>query len=186
MCIRDSRDPVEFVAALEHIQHPRIPLPVDLYRSQHQLRDNSMGLNLANDDQLRDLAAALNTAGAGSWNAAPLVPGAQASGEQLAVTNPADRREVVGHWQASTSADVERALANAVAAQPAWDATPAASRAALLEHAAELLEARLPAYMAMCTKEAGKTLSDGIAEAVSYTHLDVYKRQHHYCAPLPE
>ena len=51
-----------------------------------------------------------------------------------------------------------------MAAQPAWDATPAASRAALLEHAATLLEARMPAYMAMCTKEAGKTLSDGIAE----------------------
>jgi RHH-type proline utilization regulon transcriptional repressor/proline dehydrogenase/delta 1-pyrroline-5-carboxylate dehydrogenase len=29
---------------------------------------------------------------------------------------------------------------------------------------ANLLEARMPAYMAMCTKEAGKTLADGIAE----------------------
>ena len=50
------RDPVEAVSNFDPIPHPRIPLPVDLYRSQQQARDNSMGLNLANDDQLRELA----------------------------------------------------------------------------------------------------------------------------------
>ena len=53
--------PNDVVAAVEPKAHPRIPLPVDLYRSQHQHRDNSMGLNLANDDQLRELAAAVKT-----------------------------------------------------------------------------------------------------------------------------
>ena len=180
------RDPVEFVSSLEHIQHPRIPLPVNLYRSQNQHRDNSMGINLANDDALRELAAAMNSAGAGSWTAGPLVPGTQPAGEKIAVTNPADRREVVGHWQASTGADVERALANAVAAQPGWDATPASSRAALLEHAADLLEARMPAYMAMCTKEAGKTLADGIAEvreAVDFLRYYALQAREHF-API--
>ncbi|WP_287598223.1 bifunctional proline dehydrogenase/L-glutamate gamma-semialdehyde dehydrogenase PutA [Thermomonas sp.] len=180
------RDPVEFVSSLEHIQHPRIPLPVDLYRSQNQHRGNSMGINLANDDALRDLAAAMNSAGAGSWTASPLVAGTQPAGEKIAVTNPADRRETVGHWQASTSADVERALANAVAAQPGWDATPASSRAALLEHAADLLEARMPAYMAMCTKEAGKTLADGIAEvreAVDFLRYYALQAREHF-API--
>ncbi len=184
------RDPVQMVAAFDaahiSIPHPRIPLPVDLYRSQGQDRDNSMGINLANDDQLRELAAAINNAGAGSWTAAPLVPGASVTGEKTAVTNPADRREVVGHWQASGSATVERALANAVAAQPAWDATPAGSRAAILEHAADLLEARMPAYMAMCTKEAGKTLPDGIAEvreAVDFLRYYALQAREHF-APM--
>src|SRR3546814_459661 len=53
---------------------------------------------------------------------------------------------------------------NAVAAQPAWDATPVASRAAILEHAADLLEQRTPAFMSLCTKEAGKTIPDGVAD----------------------
>ncbi len=158
------RDPVEIVSAFERIPHPRIPLPVDLYRSQGHERDNSMGINLANDSQLQALAAQVNAAGAGTWTAAPLVPGASASGERLAVTNPADRRETVGHWQAADSAMVEKALQNAVAAQPDWDATPAASRAAILEHAAKLLEDRMAFYIAVCTKEAGKTIPDGIAE----------------------
>ena len=180
------RDPVEAVAGFDPIPHPRIPLPVDLYRSQQQARDNSMGLNLANDDQLRELAAAINNAGAGSWIAGALVPGANPAGEKVAVTNPADRREVVGHWQAADTATVERALQNAVAAHAGWDATPAGSRAAILEHAATLLEARMPAYMAMCTKEAGKTLPDGIAEvreAVDFLRYYALQAREHF-API--
>ena len=163
------RDPVETVSAFDTIPHPRIPLPVDLYRSFLALdasndRDNSMGINLANDSQLQALAEQINAAVTGDWFAAPLVPGATVSGDRIAVTNPADRRQVVGHWQAADSAAVEKALQNAVAAQPAWDATPAASRAAILEHAAQVLESRMAQYIALCTKEAGKTISDGVAE----------------------
>ncbi len=167
------RDPVETVAAFESIPHPRIPLPRDMFRAQADVhlnaeRDNSMGINLANDSQLQALAHQVNAAVSGnsgeSWRAAPLVPGATISGANIAVTNPADRRESIGHWQAADSAVVERALQNAVAAQPAWDRTPAAARAVILEHAADLLEQRMPQYIALCTKEAGKTISDGIAE----------------------
>lgn len=163
------RDPIETVSAFDTIPHPRIPLPVDVYRSFLALdssndRDNSMGLNLANDAQLRTLAEQINAAVTGDWRAAPLVPGATAAGASLPVTNPADRRQTVGHWQPADSATVEKALHNAVAAQPAWDAMPAASRATILEHAAKLLEDRMPQYIALCTKEAGKTIPDGIAE----------------------
>ena len=158
------RDPVEQVSGFDPIAHPRIPLPVDLYRSHGHTRSNSMGVNLANDDQLRTLADAVNAAARSDWRAAPLVPGANVSTPALPVTNPADRREVVGHWQPADAACVELALRNAVAAHDAWNATPAASRAAILEHAAELLEARMPAYIALCTKEAGKTIPDGVAE----------------------
>jgi RHH-type proline utilization regulon transcriptional repressor/proline dehydrogenase/delta 1-pyrroline-5-carboxylate dehydrogenase len=163
------RDPVEVVSAFDSAPHPRIPLPVALYRSQgtasqQQDRDNSMGINLANDDQLRALAAQVNAADREPWRAAPLVPGAAPAGTTLEVTNPADRRQVVGTWQPADADTVQRALHNAVAAQPAWNQTPVASRAAILEHAAELMEARMPRFIAMCTREAGKTIADGVAE----------------------
>jgi len=170
------RDPVQTVAAFDTIPHPRIPLPVDLYRSQatprpsamtttphSAARSNSMGINLANDAQLQALAEQVNAAVA-DWRAAPLVPGATISGATIAVSNPADRRQHVGQWQAADAATVELALKNAVAAQPAWDRIPAASRAAILEHAADLLEQRMPQYIALCTREAGKTIPDGVAE----------------------
>ncbi|WFC42159.1 bifunctional proline dehydrogenase/L-glutamate gamma-semialdehyde dehydrogenase PutA [Pseudoxanthomonas sp. SE1] len=162
------RDPVQTVSEFESIPHPRIPLPVDLFRSQpapiaSSDRNNSMGANLANDNDLRALAERINAA-VKPWRAAPLVPGAVVSSAALPVTNPADRRQTVGEWQPADSGTVEKALANAVAAQPAWDRTPAASRAAILEHAANLLEQRLPDYIALCVKEAGKTIPDSVAE----------------------
>ncbi|HEY4556430.1 MAG TPA: bifunctional proline dehydrogenase/L-glutamate gamma-semialdehyde dehydrogenase PutA, partial [Lysobacter sp.] len=158
------QDPVRTVEAFDSIPHPRIPLPVDLYRSYGHERNNSMGVNLANDDQLRRLAEAVNAATGQAWRAAPLVPGVGGYSTPVQVTNPADRREIVGEWRAADSATVERALSNAIAAHDAWNATPAASRAAILEHAADLMESRMAGFIAMCTKEAGKTIPDGVAE----------------------
>jgi RHH-type proline utilization regulon transcriptional repressor/proline dehydrogenase/delta 1-pyrroline-5-carboxylate dehydrogenase len=158
------QDPVETVSAFASIPHPSIPLPRDLYRPYGLERDNSMGINLANDDQLRELAARMDSALQETWRATPLVPGARPTGALLDSTNPADRREVVGQWQPADEATVEQALKNAVAAQPAWDALPAASRAVILERAADLMEQRMPRFMALCTKEAGKTIPDGVAE----------------------
>ncbi|GGD51716.1 bifunctional proline dehydrogenase/L-glutamate gamma-semialdehyde dehydrogenase PutA [Pseudoxanthomonas indica] len=163
------RDPVETVSAFETIPHPRIPLPVDLFRQpvspsiSTSDRNNSMGANLANDNDLRVLAEQVNAA-VKPWRAAPLVPGAVIASAAQDVSNPADRRQIVGQWQPADSAVVDKALQNAVNAQPAWDRTPAASRAAILEHAATLLEQRMPEYIALCVKEAGKTLPDGVAE----------------------
>jgi RHH-type proline utilization regulon transcriptional repressor/proline dehydrogenase/delta 1-pyrroline-5-carboxylate dehydrogenase len=55
-------------------------------------------------------------------------------------------------------------VTSAVAAQPAWDRTPAAQRADILLRAAEAFEANRGEFLARCTLEAGKTLADGIAE----------------------
>ncbi|WP_372017512.1 bifunctional proline dehydrogenase/L-glutamate gamma-semialdehyde dehydrogenase PutA [Pseudoxanthomonas sp. 10H] len=183
------QDPVAavigFDSAGSSIRHPRIPLPRDLYTQQGFDRDNSMGANFADDTELKALAERLNEH-AGPWRAAPLVPGALPAGESLAVASPADRRQVVGHWQPADAATVQRALANAVAAQPAWDRTPAASRAAILEHAATLLEQRMPAFMALCVREAGKTLPDAVAEvreAVDFLRYYAAQARRQFGAP---
>ncbi len=157
------RDPVEVVAGFDVIPHPRIPLPVDLFRSQSHDRSNSMGVNLANDAEFEALAAQIQ-ATPGPWAAGPLVPGATSTGDLVEVTSPADRRVHVGEWQTTDKATVEQALRNATDAHAGWNAMPAASRAAILEHAADLLEARTALFIAMCTREAGKTIPDGVAE----------------------
>jgi RHH-type proline utilization regulon transcriptional repressor/proline dehydrogenase/delta 1-pyrroline-5-carboxylate dehydrogenase len=153
-------DPSEVVRGFASKAHPRIPLPVDLYG---ELRKNSMGVNLSNDNELAALAEAANQH-PGPWQAAPLVPGATPEGDTVKVTNPADRRVEVGTWRGAGEATVQKALVNGVAAQPAWDRLPAASRAAILEHAADQLEARRGEFISMCVREAGKTLSASIAE----------------------
>ena len=154
-------DPCETVRAFASIPHPRIPLPANIYP---ELRKNSMGVNFSNDNELQAMAQAV-AANPGPWTAEPLVPGAApATASAITVTNPADHRQVVGQWTPGDAATVDRALANAVAAQPAWDRLPAASRAAILEHAAGLLEARRGEFIALCVREAGKSLPDAIAE----------------------
>ncbi len=164
-------DPCETVRAFPSRPHPRIPLPVGLYgddsvRAQNSnsvSRKNSMGVNLANDNELKALAEAVNAPHA-PWAAAPLVPGATSSDAARDVTNPADRRQVIGQSRNADAATIEKALANGVAAQIDWDLLPAASRAAILEHAADLLEARRAEFIALCVREAGKTIPAAISE----------------------
>ncbi len=153
-------DPCEVVRQFDSIAHPRIPLPLHLYGES---RKNSMGINLANHDELSSLSAAVNAA-VKPWRAAPLVPGAVIKAAPIIVTDPADRNRTVGEWIASDAAIVSKALENANAAQPGWDQTPAAARAKILEHAGDLLETHHAELIALCVREAGKTVPDGIAE----------------------
>ena len=176
--VADPCETVRRYAAANHssFAHPRIPLPVNLFGDNSALaqnsnwvsRKNSMGVNFSNDNELKALAEAVNAArhpgAAGQWNATPLVPGAQGNGPTVQVTNPADRRDIVGSYVSADAALVDKALANGVAAQPNWDRLPAASRAAILEHAADQLEARRGEFIALCVREAGKSLPDAIAE----------------------
>ncbi len=157
-------DPVDVVRAFETKPHPKIPQPVALYGDH---RKNSMGVNLANDDELRALAAQVNAAVPKTgWTATPLPASLHAGlkGESHDVRDPADRRRVIGMLHLADAAAVDRAMTAAVAAQPEWDRLPAASRAAILEQAADLLEQRRAEFIALCVREAGKTISDAIAE----------------------
>jgi RHH-type transcriptional regulator, proline utilization regulon repressor / proline dehydrogenase / delta 1-pyrroline-5-carboxylate dehydrogenase len=159
--IRDLvADPVATVQGFTSIGHPRIPQPIALFGEQ---RKNSMGVNFGNDNELRALADAVAKV-ATNWNATPLVPGASLSAERQPVTDPSDRRRQIGTKMQADAATVARALDNAVAAQPGWDRLPAASRAKILEHAADLLEARRAQFVALLVREAGKTLPAAISE----------------------
>jgi RHH-type proline utilization regulon transcriptional repressor/proline dehydrogenase/delta 1-pyrroline-5-carboxylate dehydrogenase len=158
-------DPVDTVRGFASIPHPRIPQPIGLFEQVKtgEKRKNSMGVNFGNDNELRALAEAVAKVPT-NWSATPLVPGAKLAGETQNVTDPSDRRRVIGTKQQADAATVERALANAVAAQPAWDHLPAASRAKILEYAADLLEQRRAQFVALLVREAGKTLPAAISE----------------------
>ena len=78
--------------------------------------------------------------------------------------NPANTDEIVGHFQASTAADVEEACAAAAAARLAWADLPATKRGECLFKAAELLESRLQQLGQEMTREEGKTLPEAIGE----------------------
>ena len=143
------------------LPHPRIPLPRDLYGTE---RANSAGIDMANEHRLASLSCAMLATAHNDWKAAPLLACAASESAAAPVLNPADHRDVVGHVQEATVADVDNAIQCALNAAPIWQATPPAERAAILERTADLMEAEIQPLMGLLIREAGKTFANAIAE----------------------
>jgi RHH-type proline utilization regulon transcriptional repressor/proline dehydrogenase/delta 1-pyrroline-5-carboxylate dehydrogenase len=123
-----------------------------------------------NRDQLR---AALTSVGAQLGRRWPLIIGGRriADREYVPSVNPARPAQIVGYWARATGADAETAVAAARAAFPAWRATPADTRAGILERAADLMEARRMELNGLLILEAGKPWVEAdadISEAIDF------------------
>ncbi len=153
-------DPCETVRQFKSIPHPRIPMPVNLFKD---IRKNSMGVNLASDEELKSLADAVNKH-SGPWQARPLVPGAAETSERIDVTDPANHERKVGSWLSADKDTVNTALDNAHQAQTEWDRLPVEVRASMLERAADMLEENRAEMIAICVREAGKSISSSVDE----------------------
>ena len=152
-------DPVAAVRAARPLgaPHARIAAPRDLLPD----RANSRGLDLSNEEELQALAAGLRASAATAWTAAPA--GAETDAD-VAVTNPADRRDVVGRVRWAQAEEIEAALAATAVAAPRWAAVAAEERAACLARAADAMEARMPVLIGLIVREAGKSYPNAIAE----------------------
>ena len=154
-------DPIARLARLEVKPHPRIPLPRDLFQP---VRRNSPGLDLADPRALAGLQRGLALALRGKWHAGPIVGGIELAGTGEPVFDPSDRRRQIGSAASAPPDAVEQALARAVRAAPSWNRTPADSRAAVLERAADLYERDRALLMALVIREGGRTLPAALSE----------------------
>src|SRR5690606_34046155 len=114
--------------------------------------------------ELEQLKAEMEAAMRKEWTAAPVIGGRILSGETKPSTDPTDNRRVVGMVTEADGDMIRQAIEIGWRAQPKWDETPAEERAACLLRAADLYEKHMADFMALCTREAGKSISDGIAE----------------------
>ncbi|WP_298441486.1 bifunctional proline dehydrogenase/L-glutamate gamma-semialdehyde dehydrogenase PutA [uncultured Ferrimonas sp.] len=127
-------------------------------------RVNSRGLNLNIHSESKPFYQQLAQFAETQWQAAPVIGGQAApQGPAVAVQSPQDLSPV-GSAHFATPAQIETALANATAAFPRWNNTPVATRASALDKLADLLEQHRVELIALCTREAGKSLQDGIDE----------------------
>lgn len=78
--------------------------------------------------------------------------------------SPVDRALVIGRVAEASDADIDRAVAAARKAQPAWDRRGGVERARVLRAMGDALEADMDRLVALLAREAGKTLNDGVAE----------------------
>jgi RHH-type proline utilization regulon transcriptional repressor/proline dehydrogenase/delta 1-pyrroline-5-carboxylate dehydrogenase len=170
-------DPAELAASHGGSPHPRIPLPLDLFRPE---RLNSAGVDVADAAQRAILMTAIEHSRDQSIEVQPLVAGAPGSGGTAAgdsgtattsgagqwreIRNPADLNELIGNVLDASDAVVDAAITAAVDGAPAWAATETEARAQILERAAGLYQQQLPALVALMVREAGKTLANAVGE----------------------
>ena len=140
---------------------PRVREPRALFGAE---RANSAGEDFGDPAVLAELEAELRAHARESHAGGPILGGRLAHDLSVPVTSPADTREIVGLTRDASAAEIRRAMEAAAEAQPAWDATPAAVRAACLERAAQLLQQRRGLFLSLLVREAGKTLPDALAE----------------------
>ena len=143
-------DPVEVARAIQPLgaPHERIAAPLALYGPD---RANSRGLDLSSELELGLLAEGLSHP-----------PEPAPAGEPI--LNPADPSDLVGRVAFVSAAVIEAALTRAQTAAPAWAATPAAERAAMLRRAADAFEASHALLIGVAVREAGKSYANAVAE----------------------
>lgn len=150
------RDPVAQVEV-----HPKpnakIALPIAIYGAT---RANPLGRDYSIKAEADGVAALPDKLRAG-----PIVGGALVAGLNLApVFSPANRHLKVGEAAQSGAKDIDAAVARGSKAQTNWDAIGGAERAKILRAMADNLEDNTDRLIAILSAEAGKTLSDGVAE----------------------
>ncbi len=154
------RRPADIVGTPARARHASLPLPADLFGDG---RRNSAGVELGD---AAALAALLEEVARheGPATAAPVIDGAVRQGASRPALSPVDGTRAVGRVTDATPEMAEAAMRAAAAGFPAWQRTPAETRAGILERAADLLEASRGRLLGLLAEEGGKTLDDGIAE----------------------
>ena len=175
------RDPISEIERLEAYAHPRLAVPAALYPD----RRNSRGSDLGNPPEIDVLREELSRRQPKPL-AGPLIDGILLPGSTHPVYNPADRRDPVGGTREATPREIASAFDSSAAAQPAWNEQGGAHRANLLDKASDLLEASRADFHELLVREAGKTISDAIAEvreAVDFCRYYAVRAREQFAAP---
>ena len=177
------RDPLEALGPFHYRPHAGIALPADLYGDA---RRNSTGVDLSDTLVIKPLLQQMGAAAAEHWEALPIIDGETIATVRVPVHDPADRRRTVGTVHEADLALAQRAIDVAVSQTEAWAATPVDERATILEKFADLLEVRQAEVMALCVREAGKTVADAVSEvreAVDYGRYYAMCARHDFAKP---
>lgn len=156
-----AADPVRQVEHLPVISHPKIPLPENIYGQE---RLNSAGIELNDTAETVPLLEEMHAVMKKGWDAYSLIGGKKVGEQKQPCKDPADLRREIGELRECGEDDVRHALDVAEKAYASWSTTNVGLRSDVLRKAANLMEERRAAIMAILVREGGKILPDAVAE----------------------
>jgi len=177
--------PADALRSHNQFADQRIPAPSGIYGEE---RRNSRGHNLALLSELNPFMEGLRKWSSHEWQATPIVNGERCKSDaRTTVTCPHDQSRKAGIMSWSRPDLVESALKTAHESFESWNQTPAEQRARCLEAFADRLEANEHELIALCSREAGKSLLDGIAEvreAVDFCRYYAMQARRQFAEPM--
>ncbi|MFT7687101.1 MAG: RHH-type proline utilization regulon transcriptional repressor/proline dehydrogenase [Candidatus Azotimanducaceae bacterium] len=155
-------DPVEIVKQWNIKRNEKIPLPKHLYfdsSSNNVLgRENSSGDDLSDIETLRRIKQSMD-----AWWHEDKIPFRQGDVDKE-MLNPSKLSESIGSISYASEAQMLAQLRRSEESFPTWTSLATRNRANLLRDLGSALENRRYDFAALCIKEAGKTLADGLSE----------------------
>ena len=153
--------PLTTLQSYKTLANNKIVQPIDIFGAE---RKNSKGINMNIISESEPFFAALDKFKDQQWSAGPIVDGDPLSGDTIEVKSPYDTTQIVGKVAFANNQAIEQALASAHNAFGSWCSTPVEVRANALQKLADLLEENREELIVLCTREAGKSIQDGIDE----------------------
>jgi RHH-type proline utilization regulon transcriptional repressor/proline dehydrogenase/delta 1-pyrroline-5-carboxylate dehydrogenase len=156
------RDPVADARLTRGRPAEYIALPRDMFGTE---RRNAAGGDVDHVHGLAALCAALKPFETVTWRARPVIGGRPVAGRRAKrVRAPHDPPTTVGMVEDARIGQIGEAVRRAQATQARWRAKGPKARAEVLRCAGDLLEDNMAELIALCVREAGKTLADGLAD----------------------
>ncbi len=175
-------DPIAACEGNPQKANVKLPLPQNLFIAAEISRLNSGGFSFsdvaATDAMQAAMAATLRRT---DFIAKPLIAGDIMRGASIDALSPTTLEKIGTVEEADA-----QLLSLALEITSKWPGMPGEERAAVLERAADLLEARRAFFMALCVKEAGKSLPDALGEvreAVDFCRYYAALARRHFAAP---
>lgn len=177
--------PAETLKQHEQLANPLIPLPPALFGDT---RLNSRGVNTEVESTLFPFHYAVTDQMKQQWRNGPIVGGElRETSSWSDIYCPYDTSEVIGKLFWSTEQEVSEAINLASKAFNDWNKTPAKQRAGVFNKLADLIEKQQAELVALCHREAGKTIHDAIdeiREAVDFCRYYANQGIEKFSAPM--
>lgn len=166
-----NQHPVDTLMAHQEYNNPAIPLPPAIFSD----RKNSYGVNIDIQSELEPFEAQVEHWLAQTWQAGPIIAGKRYYESMIkdenavhakiqSVTAPYDRKISLGSVVFSNLDHVSEAIEVSQSCFHEWNKAGYQVRSEKLDRLADLLEDHLAELVAICHKEAGKTIHDSIDE----------------------